>query len=181
MTEFTGLDTAPLALGPGVKIVLHASRLERLAADSVVYFRGIQVGVVQDVQISNDGAGVDIHAFIWKRYAPLVRSATRFWVVAGVDVKGGIFSGITMKIDSLRAILAGGVSFATPEEDMGDPVQDGERSSPWPTTPRQIGSSGPRRYPWGPMMEALSKNATSKARARKACRWISDTARHVRR
>jgi hypothetical protein len=41
-----------------------------------------------------------------------------------VDVKGGLFTGVQLRLDSLRSLLAGGISFATPEK-MGEAAGDG--------------------------------------------------------
>jgi len=52
-TEFTGLEQAPKALGPGLTLTLHAVRLERLQRDSPVYYHGIQVGVIQNIELGS--------------------------------------------------------------------------------------------------------------------------------
>jgi paraquat-inducible protein B len=122
ITEFAGLDQAPSALGPGLSIQLHAVRLEHLQPDSPVYYRGFQVGVVRSIQMRDDATGVTIQIFIQRRYANLVRAKSDFWIVSGFDVKGGILTGIQMKLDSLRSVLSGSIAFATPEKDFGDPA-----------------------------------------------------------
>lgn len=124
-TEFTGLDKAPNATGQGLRLVLHAVRLERLQPDSPIYYRGVQVGVIQNIQLSKDSAGVDIQIFIEPRYAPLARPTSQFWIVSGLDVKGGLLTGVQMKLESLRSLISGGIAFATPEKNLGDPVKDG--------------------------------------------------------
>jgi len=125
VSEFIGLEHAPAALEPGLTITLHAVRFQRLQPDSAVYYRGFQVGVVQSIQLSDDAAGVKIQVFVNRRYAPLVRSTSIFWFVSGFDVKGGILTGIQMKLESLRSVLAGGLAFATPEKNIGEPAADG--------------------------------------------------------
>jgi paraquat-inducible protein B len=124
-TEFTGLKNAPNALGDGLRLIVHGVRLERLQADSPIYYRGFQVGVIQGIQLSSDATGVDIQVFIERRYAPLVRTNSKFWILSGLDVKGGILTGVQMKLDSLRSLISGGIAFASPQENAGDPVADG--------------------------------------------------------
>ncbi len=68
---------------------------------------------------------MNINAVIWQRFAPLVTKRSEFWSISGADVKGGIFSGISVKLDSLRTLLSGGVEFATPEVEANQPAQDG--------------------------------------------------------
>jgi paraquat-inducible protein B len=69
---------------------------------------------------------VDAHVFIQKRYSPLVFTNSQFWVISGVDVKGGLFTGVQMKVESLRSLLSGGIGFATPDKDMGNQAQNGD-------------------------------------------------------
>jgi paraquat-inducible protein B len=124
-TEFTGLDKPPPPMVDGVTIVLKTPHSQRLQPQSPLYFRGIQVGFVQDVQLSADATTADIHALIQRRYVPLIKTNSQFWVVSGVDLKGGIFTGIDLKVESLRALLSGGITFATPQEKAGEPIQNG--------------------------------------------------------
>lgn len=124
-TEFTGLDDAPVLIGDGMRVVLSTDHLEHLQVNSGVYYRGIQVGAVQDIRLSSDAAQVNATIVVWRRYAKLLRSTSKFWTVNGADVKGGIFSGLQVQVNSLRTLIAGGVAFATPDEDGGTPAADG--------------------------------------------------------
>jgi paraquat-inducible protein B len=124
---------------------------------SPVYFRGIEVGVIQDIQLSQAGDGVDVHVFVRQRYTTLVRNSSQFWVASGFDVKGGIFTGVQVKMDSLRALLSGGIAFATPEKGMGDVAPDGaefalydERKKEWLDWSPKIELSGDRGTGHGP-------------------------------
>lgn len=105
-------------------MTLKAVRLERIQPDSPIYYRGIQVGVIQSIQLNSDATAVNIQVFIWRRYAELVRSTSVFWIVDGIDVKGGILSGVQMKVDSLRSLIAGGIAFATPDKAVGIPADE---------------------------------------------------------
>jgi paraquat-inducible protein B len=124
-TEFEGLQKAPSNFGPGMNLVLHAPRLEHLSPDAPVYFRGIEVGTITSIQLSRDASGIDVHIFIHQHYAPLVQTDSKFWVEKGADIKGGIFSGLHLKLGSLQEIVSGGVSFATPESGEGILAKDG--------------------------------------------------------
>jgi len=124
-TEFVGLDKVPSNTEAGLHIVLKAPRLDHLQSGSPVYFRGMEVGVIEDIQLDADGSGVDVRAFIQQRYSPLVKTNSQFWVVSAVDVKAGLLSGVQLKVESFRSLLAGGVGFATPEENMGNQAVEG--------------------------------------------------------
>ena len=119
-SEFTGLEKPPLVPDDeGLWLVLHVDRVEKLQPDSPISYRGVRVGTIEEVQLAPDATHVDVHAVIWRRYTPLVHQRTQFWRISGADVKGGVFSGIEVKLDSLQALLTGGIAFATPETDAG--------------------------------------------------------------
>jgi paraquat-inducible protein B len=124
-TEFSALSNAPGDFGEGLELSVHAPRLSHLEQRSPVYYRGIQVGIVREIRLGNEADRVEAHFTIWRRYASLVRSHSKFWAVNGFDFKGGIFSGIDLKLQSVKALVSGGIAFATPDKDMGDPVKNG--------------------------------------------------------
>ncbi len=124
-SEFAGLDSAPTAIeSTGLKILLRASQLGALKPNAPVYYRGIEVGAVENARLSRDAASVDIHIVVRKRYGRLVRSSSKFWVVGGADVSGGLLRGVEIKVESLRSLLVAGVAFATPD-DGGKPAPNG--------------------------------------------------------
>ena len=115
-TEFTGLERAPVAMGAsGLKIVLKAERPVSLRPDSPVYYRGVEVGVVQEIDLSRDSTAAEVHLLIWQRYAGLVRTGSAFWDASGISVKGGLLKGMEIDFESFRTLLAGGIEFASPE------------------------------------------------------------------
>lgn len=125
-SEFVGLESAPVALErKGLKIVLRSSRLGSLKPSSPVYYRGIEVGAVQDSQLGNNSTTVDIQVFVRQRYVNLVRNGSKFWNVSGVDVSFGLFRGVEINLESLRSLVAGGIAFATPNDPKGKAAKDG--------------------------------------------------------
>jgi paraquat-inducible protein B len=110
---FVGRETAPLE-DDGLRLVLRAERPKSLRANSPVYYRGIEVGTVQKLELSPGAASADVTVLIQARYAPLVREGSAFWDTSGVSVKGGILKGLQVELESLRALAAGGVEFASP-------------------------------------------------------------------
>jgi paraquat-inducible protein B len=115
-TRFKGLERAPVALGqPGLRVVLRAERPVSLRPNSPVYYRGVEVGTVQDIDLSPNATAAEIHIIIWQRYAALVRTGSAFWNASGISIKGGLFKGMEVDFESLRALLAGGIEFASPE------------------------------------------------------------------
>lgn len=113
--EFVGLDAAPVGLdSEGLKLVLRAERPRSLRPNTPVNYRGVQVGVVQKVDLGPHATSADVHVLVFERYAALVREGSAFWDTSGVNVKGGLLQGIELQVESLRAIATGGIEFATP-------------------------------------------------------------------
>ena len=114
-TNFAGLDGAPVALDTaGLTLILRAERPRSIRPNTPVHYRGVEVGVVQKVDLGPNSTSADVQVLIFKRYAGLVRQGSAFWNTSGVNVKGGLLKGIDVEIESLRAIATGGIEFATP-------------------------------------------------------------------
>ncbi|RRV07547.1 MCE family protein [Pseudomonas sp. v388] len=99
---------------PGLHLVLYAGALGSLEVGSPVLYKQIKVGSVQSYQLSRDRSQVAFGVHIEPDYATLVNSSTRFWNASGVTLTGGL-SGIKLKSESLQSLLAGGISFETPD------------------------------------------------------------------
>ncbi|MFE8047401.1 PqiB family protein [Brenneria goodwinii] len=115
-TEFTGLEIAPAIISdtPGSQYIIETDDLGSLDTGSPVYYRRVQVGRVASYQLREDGKGVELRVFIEAPYDRLVTSDSRFWNVSGVDLSVG-GDGFHLKTQTVAAIIAGGIAFATPE------------------------------------------------------------------
>jgi paraquat-inducible protein B len=123
--SFTGAETEPVSAPPGaLEINLLATRLGSLEEQTPVSYRGVQVGEVLNYQLGGDGRGVVVHACVWKEYAPLVRMESKFWNAGELSLHAGLFRGIDISADSPRAIISGGIEFATPP-DAQSPATNG--------------------------------------------------------
>jgi paraquat-inducible protein B len=113
--EFTGLESAPVGLeADGLKLVLRATRPKAIRANTPLYYRGVEVGVVQKIELSPNTAAADLHVIVFRRYAPLVRDGSVFWNTSGVSAKASLMKGLDFELESLRSLVQGGVEFATP-------------------------------------------------------------------
>ncbi|MDT4822368.1 hypothetical protein FQZ97_555660 [compost metagenome] len=99
---------------PGLHLVLTSDRLGSLEVGSPVLFRQMRVGSVQSYQLSRDQQRVVIGVHIEPEFTKLVNESTRFWNSSGVTLKGGL-SGVEVKSESLQTLLAGGITFSTPD------------------------------------------------------------------
>ena len=125
-SDFTGLDHPPFNIDKdGLRIVLQASNLEHLQPGSPIYYRGFEVGGIDHAELGRDATHVNVQAIVWRRYARLVRTNSRFWSVSGANVKGGMLTGVEVKVNSLSSLISGGVAFASPDQEMGERANDG--------------------------------------------------------
>lgn len=111
--EFTGLDSPPASIEGGLHIILRAER-PKMRADAPVYYRGVEVGTVQKLDLAPNALSADVHVIIYPRFAALVREGSSFWDVSGLNVKAGLLKGLNIEFESLRSFVTGGIEFATP-------------------------------------------------------------------
>jgi paraquat-inducible protein B len=127
--EFTAAEAPPRASvrEQGLRLVLSAARRGSIKPGVVVSYREVPVGKVTDFELGPTSDRVLIHVLIEPRYAPLVRSGSRFWNASGIGVDAGLFSGVKVRTESLEALLEGGIAFASPDNpQMGGPAQAGQ-------------------------------------------------------
>jgi paraquat-inducible protein B len=121
--EFTGLEEPPAVRSdePGRSFTLKSAELGSLATGSLVVYRGINVGEVLGYDQVRPGQPISVHAFIRSPYDQYVHEGSYFWNDSGFDVDVGA-SGISVKLQSLQAVVAGAVAFDTPAEATATPV-----------------------------------------------------------
>ncbi|MBV2133366.1 MCE family protein [Pseudomonas sp. MAP12] len=125
-TRFELLPQAPQATptAEGLALVLSAARRGSVEPGDDVTYREMAVGKVIRLELGPTADRVLIHILIEPRYAALVRGGSRFWNASGVDVDFGLLKGVAVRTESVEAILAGGIAFATPDEQR--PAQPGQ-------------------------------------------------------
>jgi paraquat-inducible protein B len=113
--SFTGLEEPPpiAADVPGTRYQLHADRLGSIGRGSAIYYRDVEVGQVLSYALADDQRGLDLQIFVSAPHDQLVRSDSRFWSASGIDVSVGA-NGVNVQMQSLQAVLAGGIAFDTP-------------------------------------------------------------------
>jgi paraquat-inducible protein B len=114
-TTFTGLkEPPPIASDvPGRKFVLQAETLGSIGQGAPIYYNGLRVGQVLSYELNPNHQGFTIPIFVNAPYDTMVRSGSRFWNVSGVDMSISA-EGVQVSLESLPALLTGGVAFDTP-------------------------------------------------------------------
>jgi paraquat-inducible protein B len=112
--EFAGQDQAAVGMETaGLRVILRAER-PKVRANSPVLYRGVEVGIVQKLDLAPNAASADVHVLIFQRFAPLVREGSAFWDSSGASFEAGLAKGFKFELDSMRALVTGAIEFATP-------------------------------------------------------------------
>jgi paraquat-inducible protein B len=117
--EFVGREDPPVlgAHVPGRTFLLKSKRIGSVSVGSPIFFRDLNVGEVLGWDIADMAEYVTIHAFVRAPYDSYVHDQTRFWNASGVSVKlSG--TGVDVQMESLKALLLGGVAFETPTAEI---------------------------------------------------------------
>lgn len=97
------------------KAFVLSSEEANFSIGSPVYFKNIEVGEIVDVHIADSGRTVETRAFIYDEYLHLLSSESVFWKYSGIDLRAD-FAGIDFSAGPMTKIVAGGVSFITPNK-----------------------------------------------------------------
>ena len=110
--HFTGLENPPVLQSnvPGRTFVLKANRIGSINLGSPIFYRDLPVGEVLGWDLGDMAATVTVHAFVRKPFDQYVHDDSRFWNASGVSVKLGA-DGVQLQLESLRALLLGGIAF----------------------------------------------------------------------
>lgn len=111
--HFTGLSEPPGVRSdePGSTFTLEAPRLGWLQDGAPVFYRDIPVGQLISYREPGMGKDVRMHIFIRAPFDGYVRAETHFWNTSGLSMSFGP-AGVHVAVESLQALLAGGISFA---------------------------------------------------------------------
>src|SRR5438105_1306778 len=113
--DFVGREDPPVlgAHVPGRTFLLKSKRVGSVSVGSPIFFRDLNVGEVLGWDIADMAEYVTIHAFVRAPYDAYVHKETRFWNASGLAIKlGG--TGVEVQMESLKALLLGGIAFETP-------------------------------------------------------------------
>jgi paraquat-inducible protein B len=114
--DFTGLEDPPVLKSdePGRTFLLKAKRIGSLNLGSPIMFRDLEAGEVLGWDVGEMAREVTVHAFIRAPFDKYVRDDSRFWNASGLSVRlGG--NGLQVQMESLRAVVLGGIAFETPD------------------------------------------------------------------
>ncbi|MEE4378204.1 MAG: MlaD family protein [Candidatus Competibacteraceae bacterium] len=125
--QFNGLAEPPVTLlePGGLEIVLSTPGKGGLRAGAPISYREVQIGTILAVDFSADASAVEARAYIKPAYTHLIRENSYFWKTSGARWSASL-TGVSFDVDSLRSLLLGGISLATPP-DPANQVGSGQR------------------------------------------------------
>ena len=128
--HFIGEQDPPVlqAWAKGTTFMLQSKRLGSISLGSPIFFRDLDVGTVLGWDLGDLANNVTIHAFVRAPYDQYVRDDTSFWNASGLSIKLAN-GGISLQMESLRALLLGGIAFDTPS-DSTLPVSQADHKFP---------------------------------------------------
>jgi paraquat-inducible protein B len=120
---FTGLEDPPVLQSdePGTTFLLHAARIGSISLGSPVFYRDFDVGEVLGWDMADMADSVTIHAFVRAPFDRYVHNGSRFWNASGASLQLGP-KGVQLQLESVRALVLGGVAFDTPTVARQTPV-----------------------------------------------------------
>ncbi len=120
-SQFAGMEEPPGVRSdePGSTYVLTTNSVGSLNSGSPVYYRDVQVGEVLGYDMGNGLGPVKVTVFIRAPFDHLVRPGSQFWNISGITLgtEGGV---LQLQLQSVQALVAGGIAFALPNAARGD-------------------------------------------------------------
>jgi paraquat-inducible protein B len=123
--DFQALDQPPGRQSdePGHVFVLKATHLGSISAGAPIFYRDVSVGEVLSYDLGDGLGPVSLRVFVRAPYDHFVHQATRFWIASGLSLTMGP-EGMHLELESIQALLSGGIAFETPPMSEGDGVAE---------------------------------------------------------
>jgi paraquat-inducible protein B len=132
--HFVGSANPPVlpVSAPGTVFRLQTATIGSISLGSPVFYRDIDVGTVLGWDLDDMARHVTVHAFVREPFDKYVHDDSLFWNASGLSVKMGA-SGIQVQMESVKALLLGGIAFDT-KPDSTAPLSSTDHSFPlYPT------------------------------------------------
>ncbi len=112
VTKFIGLDSEYVDIGEDSYYALECSFSTSVKKGTPIYYKGKQVGEVNSIDLDPTSKNIVIVIKVYKRYASLVNSSTKFWVQSLVDLKFDN-NRLEFNIAPLPTLIMSAISFET--------------------------------------------------------------------
>lgn len=112
--------------GSGFPIIVETTDADGITPEAPVLYRGMKVGIVERLSLSELGDRVFIHLRIENKHKHLVRKNSQFWAASGYTMEMSL-SGISMNSGTMSQLFNGGISFSTPSGKVVQPQAEANR------------------------------------------------------
>lgn len=124
-SEFVAISEQPISIPDNALLLnLTSNNAASINIGTPIFFKKIKVGEIVRVRLDKSAQFVNIKAFIESKYSHLVKAESKFWNISGLNANISR-AGIDIQLDSLTSIIAGGVTFSSPES-TEMPLEDHE-------------------------------------------------------
>jgi paraquat-inducible protein B len=116
--QFVGYETQPSITKShfGTIFKVYDSTASSVNVDAPVYYKNVQIGKVNKIDLSDDGSNVIVDCLIEDKYTKLIRKNSQFYDISGFELKFSLFSGTQVESNTFTSILKGGLVVVTPYE-----------------------------------------------------------------
>jgi paraquat-inducible protein B len=115
-TNFSAVSEQPITIPDNALLVLlQSDNAGSISEGTPLFYKKIKVGEVLRTRLSKNNQFININAFIDKKYSHLVKEESKFWNISGLAANISP-SGIDFKLDSISTLIAGGITFSSPNE-----------------------------------------------------------------
>ena len=128
---------------PGRTFLLQAKRIGSLNLGSPILFRDLEVGEILGWDVGEMARDITVHVFVRAPFDQYVHDNSRFWNASGASVQLGA-NGVQFKVESLRAVVLGGVAFETPDDPKSTAESQADHAGARARAPRCKGPAGRR-------------------------------------
>ena len=108
----------------GRRFILVADELGSITVGDPIYYRQVQVGKVAQTELIPDGSAVAVSILIDEAHASLVQERSVFWNASGIHADLSLLDP-SIDVELAKALLGGGIAFATPAGGGGAPAPAG--------------------------------------------------------
>lgn len=119
-------DTNASQYANAFPVIVETTDANGITPDAPVLYRGMQVGLVQKLSLSELGDRVFIHLKIDSRHQHLVRKNSEFWASSGYTMDISL-AGASINSGTMSQLLNGGISFSTPSSKVVQPQAEPNR------------------------------------------------------
>lgn len=115
--EFNLRDDIPnlSEISKGKKFKLYTTQSTNINEKTKVYYKKREIGIVENVSLSDDSIYTILDIFIYKKYQNLIRENSIFYNVSGIQLDVSLL-GADVKMDSVKTLLDGGIGVSTPND-----------------------------------------------------------------